>query len=322
MRPTREGDPRSGGAGPAGEGTRAESAVVPATLEEALRLRAEHAVRPIAGGTDLVVRHRRGADLPADIGTPPLFIGRLPELRRIAERDGLLSIGAAVTLAELGRSPLCPSALREVVREFASPAVRTLATVGGNICNASPAGDLLPPFYAHEATVELASTGGRRVVPIAEFITAPGATALGADELLVAVHVAPPTIEGAPRTPDYTFYRKVAARRSNALSKLSVYIAAWTSAGRLRGIAIAVGAVAPTVVRLPAVERALVGADAGELSPRARAALEEYAAAIHPIDDQRSSADYRRDTALRLLRFVLTEDLPRHLQSSNTTEEP
>jgi len=316
---------RSGGA------IAADRVIVPATLEEALSVRAVGACRPIAGGTDLVVRNRRGADVPVALDAPPLFIGMLPELRRI---DTAGTIGAAVTLAELERSPLCPAPFKPVLPEFASPAVCTLATIGGNICNASPAADLLPPLHAHDAVLEIASSAGRRQVPIADFVTGPGTTTLRSNELLVAVHIGAAGTDPARTDPDYVFYRKVAARRSNALSKLSIYVAAWTGAGRLTRIAIALGAVAPTVIRLPVVESALtqgaagpgesaapIGVDATALVNRAPVAIDAYASVVRPIDDQRSSAIYRRDTVLRLLRFVLTDDLPRHLRTQSREDQ-
>jgi CO/xanthine dehydrogenase FAD-binding subunit len=220
-----------------------------------------------------------------------------------------VEIGAAVTLEQLQQSGLCPAALAVVIPEFASPAVRSFATVGGNICNASPAGDLLPPLYAHDAAVEIVSLTGGRTVPIEEFITGPGQTNRTAGELLSRVHL-------PESTADYRFYRKVAARRSNALSKLSVYVAAQFAEDRLSSLAIALGAVGPTVVRLRDVEAGLIGLGPEELLRSAPAALDAYAAAIRPIDDQRSSAEYRKATALTLLRFVLMQDLPGRLRES------
>lgn len=305
---------RSGGTGDA----EADRVIVPGTLEDALSLRAAGACRPVAGGTDLVVRNRRGADVPIALDAPPLFVGMLPELRRI-ESSG--AIGAAVTLATLERSPFRPGSFGPVLPEFASPAVRTLATIGGNICNASPAADLLPPLYAHDAILEIASVAGRRRTPLADFITGPGRTTLRNNELLVAVHIGEAGTDSATPDPDYLFYRKVAARRSNALSKLSIYVAAWTGRGGLTRIAIALGALAPTVIRLPILESVLAGSDAATLPRRAPAAIDTYASVVRPIDDQRSSAVYRRDTALRLLRYVLTEDLPRHLRSQTREDQ-
>lgn len=363
------------------------AAAAPATLTQALQLLDSHRLRPIAGGTDLVVRHRRGADVPVDIGAPPLFVAHLPELKQIAPqgeepavgpgdaparagrgagspgfapnlgqvqvgtgRTGPLSIGAAVTLSQLEHSHLCPPALAVVIPDFASPAVRTSATIGGNICNASPAGDLLPPLYAHGAAVEIVSRTGSRTVPIGEFITGPGSTTLASGELLSRIHV-PSTVA------DYRFYRKVAARRSNALSKLSVYVAATFEDDRISRIAIALGAVGPTVIRLAEAEELLTGLTArdlrgggrsagtaappprqsgssqagaregeavtGSVAPAAPAtavddALALYAEAMRPIDDQRSRATYRKNTALRLLRFVLTTDLPAQLAGGGT----
>lgn len=310
----------------------AVAAAAPATLGQALELLSSHRLRPIAGGTDLVVRNRKGAGIPIDIGDPPLFIGHLSELKELrpagagpnanageptgsagsrpaaagSSSVGPVSIGAAVTLTQLQRSPQCPPALSIVIPEFASPAVRSFATVGGNICNASPAADLLPPLYAHGAAVELASTSGSRTMPIGEFITGPGTTAIAAGELMTRIEI-PDTAA------DYRFYRKVASRRANALSKLSVYVAARTRRGQVQWIGIALGAVAPTVVHLPAADYDLFGLGARELVEAAPEVIRAYDAGVNPIDDQRSRAGYRRRTALRLLEFVLTEDLPAHL---------
>jgi CO/xanthine dehydrogenase FAD-binding subunit len=302
------------------------TAEIPHTLDEALAARASHTCRPIAGGTDLVVRHRRAARVPVDIGSPALFIGMVPELRAIECDGNELVIGAAVTLSMLERSGDLPAEARAlflpVLAEFACPAVRTLATVGGNVCNASPAADLLPLFYAHDATVDVASARARRSVSIGAMISGPGETALADDELVTAVRIPYGSIGPTGDAPAvYRFYRKVAARRSNALSKLSVYVRAVARDGALENVRIALGAVAPTVVRLPDVETELAGADAGTLVARAPEAIDAYRRACRPIDDQRSSAEYRRETAIRLVRFVLEEDLPGALQAHTRTEE-
>ena len=289
--------------------------VLPATLAAALDLLAEHRYRVVAGGTHLVPRNRRGADVPVDLGAPPLFIRFLPELGTL-DAEGGYTIGATVTLAALRRSPACPPGFAEVIDEFASPAVRASATVGGNVCNASPAADLLPPLLAHDAEIAIASREGTRRLTVADFVRGPGAVALDATELAVRVVLpASPLLEGET----YRYYRKVAPRRSNALSKLSIYVAAAARGGRLTSSAIALGAVAPTVVRRRELEERIVGLTAAELRARGAALVEQYESSLRPIDDQRSTQTYRRATALRMLRFVLTEDLPRYVQH---TEEP
>ena len=283
----------------------------PASLSDALQILATERAIPVAGGTDLMVRHRRGGPLPIQLDAPPLFIGRLPELRTVTETASDLTIGAAVTLNDIAAHPLAPPGLTAAIAEFASPAVRNAGTIGGNICNASPAGDTLPYLYAAGATVVLATASTERSLPILEFITGPGQTLLGEDELMTKVII--------PRQPaPFFFYRKVAPRRSNALSKLSVYAEAGmdrNSGSRVTRFRLAVGAVAPTVIRIPHVETLLEGA-AAELRDRADELLEAYRARIQPIDDQRSTAIYRRNTALTLIRQLLDHELPTFLEQS------
>jgi len=285
----------------------------PTSLADALRIRETERAIPIAGGTDLMVRHRRGGPLPIHLDGPPLFIGRLPELCSVTETDSELTFGAAVTLSEIVSHPLTPPGLTAAINEFASPAVRNAGTIGGNVCNASPAGDTLPYLYAAGATVVLASTSDERTLPICQFITGPGRTLLGESELMTKIII-------PRRSTPFVFYRKVAPRRSNALSKLSVYAeAALDGDGglpRVTGFRLAVGAIAPTVVRIQDAETLLEGATATEIRDRAGELLEAYRNLIAPIDDQRSTATYRRNTALALIRHLLDHELPTFLEQS------
>ena len=290
----------------------------PASLAEALRIRGEERAIPIAGGTDLMVRHRRGGPLPIHLGAPPLFIGGLPEIRTITETTLDLTIGAAVPLSEIISYSSTPPGLTMALVEFASPAVRNAGTLGGNICNASPAGDTLPYLYASGATVVLETASAERAMPISEFITGPGHTLLGEDELMTRIII--------PRRPArFVFYRKVAPRRSNALSKLSVYAEASIAkndgttdgdAPCLTGFRLAVGAVAPTVIHLPDTDALLNGATAATIRDRADELLDAYRARTQPIDDQRSTAIYRRNTALALIGHLLGQELPTFLEQS------
>ena len=285
----------------------------PTSLADALRIRETERAIPIAGGTDLMVRYRRSGPLPIHLDAPPLFIGRLPELCSVTETDSELTFGAAVTLSEIASHPFTPPGLTAAIAEFASPAVRNAGTIGGNVCNASPAGDTLPYLYAAGATVVLASTSDERTLPISEFITGPGRTLLGESELMTKIVI-------PRRSTPFVFYRKVAPRRSNALSKLSVYAEAGLDgdAGlpRVTGFRLAVGAIAPTVVRIPEAETLLEGATAAEIRDRAGELLEAYRALIAPIDDQRSTAIYRRNTALALIQYLLDHELPTFLEQS------
>lgn len=275
----------------------------PRALAEALEIRRARPVIPFAGGTDLMVRYRpHGAGALPAFPQDVLFLDGIRGLRRI-EADGEgVRIGARCTLADLSAAAQIPELLRRAANGMASPAVRARATLAGNICNASPAGDTLPPLYALGARLRLAGAAGERLVPIAEFITGPGRTALAPDELLTEVVI--------PReTFGIVYYRKVGARRANALAKVSVAALAALEGGRLRAVRVAVGAAAPTVARSRELERSLEGRPAGQVD--IGEVQRGYDRLIRPIDDQRSTAAYRRQVALNLigdfLRLVFLE---------------
>ena len=270
----------------------------PDSLREALRLRREHACLPFAGGTDLMVRFRRWSGVAPAFPRDVLFLAHLNELKKMEVRDETLIIGAGVTLSTLARYPETPGLLREAVLSIAAPAVRNMATLTGNVCNASPAGDGICALYALEARVELTSEGARREVPIMAFVTGPGRTVMRDDEIVTALYVP------LRKTNLHTF-RKVGTRRANALSKLSFAAVGRLGAGRVAWLALSFGAVGPTVVRATELEKKMIGLSAPELRERIPEFLTCYGAMIVPIDDQRSTAAYRKQVALNLLRDFL-----------------
>jgi CO/xanthine dehydrogenase FAD-binding subunit len=226
-----------------------------------------------------------------------------------------LFIGACVTLTELLKHPAIPELLKLAAAEMAAPGIRNIATLGGNICNASPAGDTLPPLYVLEAEVVLLSLRGRRILPIAEFILGPGKTCLAPDELLTEV-LLPPLPDGARWV-----YRKAGTRKAQALSKVSLaalFASRAENSGRPPQITeaagpknaearIALGAVAPTVFRSKELEARLAGLAPNGNLQRITEIAAAYGAAVAPIDDQRSTADYRRRTAARLVEWAAGE---------------
>lgn len=264
------------------------------TLEEALEIRAFQKVIPFAGGTDLMVRKKSWAGTLPAFDLPVLFIGNLDALKGCRSEDGTLRIGAAEKLADITGNPAVPEILRLAVKEMASPSIRSMGTIGGNIMNASPAGDTLPALCALDATVTVQSTAGSRELPIGQFILGPGKTALNGDELLINVNI---------QVRDYSraYYRKVGTRKADALSKVSFAGLADIKDGRVETLRIAVGAVAPTVVRSEEAEGMLEGKTAREIPALLPEILEIYARLIRPIDDQRSSAEYRKKVSLKLI---------------------
>jgi xanthine dehydrogenase small subunit len=256
----------------------------PRTLDDALSILAENGggppVVPIAGCTDVFVA--------LNFGTTParrfLNLWPLDELRGISSDGGVLRLGALTTYTELIASDAVREWMPSLVaasREVGGAQIQNRGTLAGNVANGSPAGDTLPVLAAAEAVVVLRSVGGERRVPFGELYTGYRATVIRPDELITAIEI--PRVEGRQ------WFRKVGTRAAQAISK--VVIAA-VRAPRPR---IALGSVAATVVRLPATEEVLAS---GGLIEEARQAL---MGEILPIDDVRSTAEYRLRVAANLL---------------------
>lgn len=268
----------------------------PRTVAAALRLLREEPLTPIAGCTDVFVQ--------LNAGTMPdrafLDLSRLGALRRIREEDGRLVIGALATFTDLIRSRHVRRRLPMLVaaaRQIGGPQIQHRGTIGGNIANGSPAGDTLPVLAAAEATVVLASVDGERRVPLTAYYTGYRTSVRRGDELISAIEVE--EVEGVQ------WFRKVGTRAAQAISKV---VMAAVRAARPR---LALGSVAPTVVRLPRTEAALAG---GASIAQARRILEEE---VHPIDDVRSTAAYRRRVAGNMLVQWWAETDQRHQALGN-----
>lgn len=276
-----------------------QSAYRPETLEDALICRRDTHARPYAGGTDLMPQGRRWMGVRPRFKTAIMFIGHLPDLKDVRQREDDIVIGPGCTLARLAAEGAVPDALRRIAAAMASPGVRNLATIGGNICNASPAADTLPYLYAVDARLVLRSAGDRRETPVADFFQGPGMTTLAEDEILTEIIVPAAAWEVCD-------YHKVAARRANAPSKISFLGIARRNGLGFKDLRLAFGAVGPTVVRSRDLERGLLAAvntaANGKQNPEKLAdCVESFGRIIHPIDDQRASAVYRRQVALNLL---------------------
>lgn len=263
------------------------------TLAEAVALRAAHpTAMPLAGGTDVMVFLEAGAI------HPPAFLDLwgCAELRGVSA-DGT-RIGAGTTWTDVARSPALPAALRECARTVGAVQIQNRGTVGGNIANASPAGDSLPLWLALDATFELVSVRGSRQVPASEFWLGYRRTALAPDELVAAVHL--PTALTGPDAPPL-HYRKVGTRLAQAISKVVLGARIGVVDGVVTEARIALGSVAPVPVRARSVEAALVGRP---VDPAAAALVQ---ADIAPIDDVRSNARFRRKVAENLVRGWLEQ---------------
>ncbi len=253
----------------------------PRSLKDALRmLRDEGPLVPMAGCTDLYVSLNFGTlDRKRFVD-----LWRLDELRGIERRRGAIRLGALTTFSELIKSPVVNRALpmlAAAAREVGGVQIQNRGTLGGNVANASPAGDTLPVLSASDALVELRSATGTRLVPFTSFYTGYRRTVARPDELVVALEI--------PNASGQQWFRKVGTRAAQAISKV---VLAGVRGSQPR---IAVGSVAPTVVRLRKTEAALAGG--ASIAEAQQVMLSEIA----PIDDVRSTAEYRRRVAVNLL---------------------
>ena len=267
----------------------------PETIAEAVGLLSDgDGAVPIAGGTDLLVRLQSGPAPTVSL----IDITRCGELRFLEVGEQVIKIGALTTLRQIERSSdlRCQyAALPDCADSFASVQIRNLATVGGNICNASPAAEVVPPLLIADAQVFLLGPSGTRRMAIEGFMKGPGETDLGRQELLHSVELRTP----GPRTA--TAYLRFSPRRSMDLMTVGVAASVTLTAdgGALESVALSLGAVAPTAVRAPGAEAILSGAAVGaeEIFEEAGEAAVE---AAKPISDIRASADYRR-TLIRVM---------------------
>jgi len=257
-----------------------------ASLDDALRILRDEQRTPVAGATDLYVALNFGTLEQKRF----LDIWPVDELRGISERGDTLVLGALATYTSLIRSPLVRARLPmlvEAARQVGGVQIQNRGTIGGNIANGSPAGDSLPVLAAVDAVVVLRSADGERRVPFAAYYAGYRATVMRPDELIVAIEV--PPVEGRQ------WFRKVGTRAAQAISKI---VLAGVRSERPR---IALGSVAPTVVRVPETEAALASGAGID------AAVKVLASEIKPIDDIRSTAQYRLRVAGNLVRRFWTE---------------
>jgi len=255
----------------------------------------------LAGGTDIYPAH---VDRP--ISRPVLDISRIAGLRGVSLTGEGWRIGALTTWSDIVRADLPPAfdALKQAAREVGAIQIQNAATVAGNLCNASPAADGVPPLLTLDAEVELESTAGSRRMPLGQFIEGNRKTALRPGELMTAVHVPAAAGTGVGR------FEKLGARRYLVISIVMVAVRLVVDKGAITDAAIAVGACSPVARRLGAVEAALKGrpADAGIAETFASAEFD-----LSPIDDVRASAEYRVDAARELVTRAilrLVEDRP------------
>ena len=281
---------------------------LPDTVDAAVdALASDHSATILAGGTDLMVEVNDGHRRPE---RSVVVVNRIPELRSW-RRDPIaatVTIGAAVSHREIETGPLADllPALAEAARTVGSPQIRNAGTLGGNLGTCSPAGDGLPVLSALDATVELASSSGRRTLPVDEFMLGVKRTALAPGEMIVSITV--PVVEG------WQGYAKVGVRNAMVIAVASACVVLDRSSER---VAVALGSVGPTILRCPEAEQHLASTidwrNFGVSSDELATFGELVSRASRPITDHRSTAEYRRHAvgvlACRLVRRASSNEL-------------
>lgn len=267
----------------------------PDTLDEAVHVLANSGGQILAGGTDFFPFL---GDRPVT-GTV-VDISSVGELKGVAEEPTYIKIGGLTTWTEIVRAPLprCFDGLKAAAREIGGIQIQNRATVAGNLCNASPAADSVPPLLALDAEVELASQAGTRRIPLADFIVGNRKTLREPGEILSRIFV-PRAVENATST-----FLKLGARRYLVISIAMVALVIQEDPhGRVADARVAVGSCSAVARRLTELEHALMGASVSRgLGSLATA---DHLKNLSPIDDVRATADYRREAALRLVQRAL-----------------
>ena len=267
----------------------------PRSLEEALEILAQRAgeAQPLAGGTDLLVEAQDG-----QVSRAGLFdLTAIPEIKGVEDRGNHVFVGAVTTHAQIAAAPIVlrhAPALAEACAAIGGPQIRNRGTLGGNLANAAPTADTAPALFVADAVVELVSVSSRRDVAITDLFTGPHRTVLAADELIASVRI--------PKRPGVrAAFLRLSQRQGLAVSKLSLAAAMTFKDGHPDWVRIALGGVAPTVVRAFETEKALMVGGYEALRQAQDAVRQE----IEPADDLRSTAEYRREMAAVLLARVV-----------------
>lgn len=273
----------------------------PRDLADALKQMSRNKYIPFAGGTDFMVKNKRHGGLIVNPKFPLILLSRIHELKGLLKKNNVISIGSSTTFSEiLEHRDLSPAFLNSCL-EIATIGIRNVATLGGNICNASPAADVLPVLYCLNAKVVVKSQGEEHLLPIEDFITGPGKTILKDNELLTVVRFEEQSFSKE-------IFKKIGTRKANALSKLSFCGMVNIEKDIITDLRISFGAVAPTVVRSRILEKKIIGNDNSWLKTNIGSIIDKYNELISPIDDQRSIAEYRRNVSINILEdFLLNE---------------
>lgn len=270
----------------------------PTVLTDAFGMLADTNARILAGGTDIFPA-RTGRELRGEV----LDISAISELGGIAQTESGWRIGATATWSDIAKAPLPPAfaALQQAAREVGSLQIQNSATIAGNLCNASPAADGVPPLLVLEAEVEIGSLGGLRRMPLSEFITGVRETAIKAGEIVTALHIPQSAAQGA------SAFHKLGARKYLVISICMVATRLELADGVIGKAAVSVGACSPVARRLPDLESALIGCRYGNHAAWQDVLEQQVGALLAPIADIRADARYRSTAAVELINRSISD---------------
>ncbi len=271
---------------------------IPRTLDEALEILSKDDCTILAGGSDLMVSHKRTIGVDPRFSKSVMIIRNLPEIRKIYTEGGECHIGAASTSSEIAENPLVPWHLRQAASRMGAVALRNSATIAGNIANASPKGDTPGPLYLLDARVKIRSAKESREEPVSDFIVKFREIDLKPGEMITEVVV--PLSEDDF---DYVFWHKVGTRKANAISKVTVSMALKFEDGGsvVRDFRVSATATGSKTNRSRDVENIIIGKEISE------DLIEEVAEAFDGIISPRAMPEFRRETCRRCIRRFLSE---------------
>ena len=266
----------------------------PETFESLLEYIDKEDLYVFAGGTDLMIRKRQWQGAERRFDKPIIYIAHLPCLKGIEETETTYEIMACTTKSEVARSNILPEYLKAPIAQMATPSIRNLATIGGNVVNDASVGDSIPVLFALDAEVVLRSIHGSRSMKIQDFIKGKYHTALKSNEILEKIIVPKAAYDGY-------YYRKSGLRKASILSKLSVYVLYKMDDKKLTNIRVVLGALNDAPIRSKTAEAQFV--KDGDVEQF----VKTYQALMDASDDKRSSKIYREEIASRLIEYYLRE---------------
>jgi CO/xanthine dehydrogenase FAD-binding subunit len=265
---------------------------VPETVEEALLIMKEEKAKPYGGGTDLMIDEKREGSY--------LFLHKVPDLKRITEDADYIKIGAEATFTDIEESDITPQILKDAMANLAGPAIRNFGTIGGNIGNGSAKADSVLILFATDALMVLKSADSERTIYVKDFYKEKKQLDIKEGELIVEVLIPKKYLN------DY-YYKKIGARNALAISRMGFAALFHEENGIIKHISVAFGAVEPTIVRRPEIDKMLIGKTITEAKELKAAYLSAYDNAINPSAG-RVSKEYRKTLCMNLLKDFLEKN--------------